>query len=97
MAPTGIGLSLAFQAPFPALAHPCDARFRAANASERPWRTAKTVPLPKGMKPVGFRPQGHRAMAPTGIGLSLAFQAPFPALAHPYRARFGAANASERP
>ena len=44
MAPTGIGLSLAFQAQSFALAHPCDARFRAANASERPWCTAKPVP-----------------------------------------------------
>ena len=42
------GLSLAFQARFLAVAQPRHARFGAANASERPWRTAKPVPHPKG-------------------------------------------------
>ena len=36
-----LGLSLAFQAQSLALAHPCHARFGAANASERPWAFAK--------------------------------------------------------
>ena len=41
MVVAGIALSLTFQAQLLALAHPCQARFGAANASERPWRTAK--------------------------------------------------------
>ena len=41
-----LGLSLAFQDQFLALAHPYHARFGAANASERPLRTAKPAPLP---------------------------------------------------
>ena len=43
-----LGLSLAFQAQPVAVAQLCDNRFGAANASERPWRTAKAVPRPKG-------------------------------------------------
>ena len=42
-----LSLSLAFQVQSLALAHPCHARFGAANASERPWRTAKPVPHPR--------------------------------------------------
>ena len=41
-----LGLSLAFQAQLLALAHPCHARFGAANASERPWRAAKPAAHP---------------------------------------------------
>ena len=41
-----LGLSLAFQAQFLALAHSCHARFGAANTSERPLRTAKPAPHP---------------------------------------------------
>ena len=41
MVVAGIALSPTFQAKLLALAHPCQARFGAANASERPWRTAK--------------------------------------------------------
>ena len=41
------GLSLAFQAQSLAVAQPRHARFGAANASERPWRTAKPAPHPK--------------------------------------------------
>ena len=37
-----LGLSLAFEAQSLALAHPCHAQSGAANASERPWRTAKS-------------------------------------------------------
>ena len=35
------GLSLALQAQFPALVHPCDERIRAANVTERSWAYAK--------------------------------------------------------
>ena len=43
-----LGLSLAFRAQSLALAHPCYARFGAANASERPWRAPKPAPHPRG-------------------------------------------------
>ena len=44
----GFGLSLAFQAQLSAYTHPCNERDRAANASERPWRTAKCAARAKG-------------------------------------------------
>ena len=59
---------------------------------ECPWAHGP----PKGMKTFGF----GGVMAAIGariLGLSLAFQDQFLALAPPCHARFGAANASERP
>ena len=72
-----LGLSRAFQAQSLALAHPCHARFGAANASERSWRTAKPVPHPIGMNAGGFSTERSRdafkaASSPTATQLMIA-------------------------
>ena len=59
-----LGLSLAFRAQSLALAHPCYARFGAANASERPWRAAKPAPHPKRMKTGGSSPEQSKDRRP---------------------------------